>query len=293
MKKNNKSRLILVTLILILIIFLFNVEVLINNILEYSIIFLTKLFPVSFILYVITYMLINYGFIEFLNNFLHINSCSFVVFILSFISGFPSGAKHTKLLYDKGLINKKYANTLITFTHFPNILFVFGTVCNIIGNFKYTFYIIISIISSNFLIMLFSKGEKITIVNNYSYNSFSKMLGDAINYSFKTMFLIYGTSLFFYLISSILLVVFNSNLYIYVLLNGLFDLTNGVISANLINSLFFKSLIILIFLSFGSISIHMQVAEIIGDDISYYSYFKGRIISTLISICIFTFLFLH
>ena len=85
MKKNNKSRLILVTLILILIVFLLNVNTVINNILNYSIIFLTKLFPVSFILYLITYMLINYGFIEFINKFLHINSCSFVLFILSFI----------------------------------------------------------------------------------------------------------------------------------------------------------------------------------------------------------------
>ena len=45
------------------------------------------------------------------------------------------------LLYDKKLIQKKYANILLKFTHFPNVLFVFGTVCNIIGNFKYTFYI--------------------------------------------------------------------------------------------------------------------------------------------------------
>ena len=291
MKKNNKSILILVTLFLILIIFLLNTNMIINNILEYSIIFLTKLFPVSFILYIITYMLIEYGLIEFLNYFLHIKSCNLFIFILSFISGFPSGAKYTKLLYDKGLINKKSANILLTFSHFPNILFVLGTVYNIIGNFKYTIYIIISIISSNFLIMIFSNGEKITINNTYYSKSFSNILGEAITYSFKTMLLIYGTSLFFYLTSSILFKPFSNNLYFFVFINGIFDLTNGVVSANLINNLFFKSLFILTFLSFGSISIHMQVSETIGDDIDYICFFKGRVIGTVISIIIFTILF--
>ena len=287
MKKNNKSILILVTLILILVIFLLNVDVVIQNILNYSVLFLTKLFPVSFILYIITYMLIEFDFIVFLNSFFKIKSCKLFIFILSFISGFPSGAKYTKLLYDKGYINRQYANTLLMFTHFPNILFVFGTVLNIIGDFKYTYYIIISIISSNFLIMLFSKEEKITVVTDSNYKSFSRVLGDAITYSFKTMVLIYGTSLFFYLISSVLTYFFCNNIYLYVLFNGLFDITNGVISANLINSLFIKSLFILILLCFGSISIHMQVSEVIGNDISYLSYLKGRVYSVIISVILF------
>ena len=50
------------------------------------------------------------------------------MYILSFISGFPSGAKYTKLLYDKKLISKEYANTLLSFCHFPNLLFLFSTV---------------------------------------------------------------------------------------------------------------------------------------------------------------------
>ena len=287
MKKNNKSILILVTLILILVIFLLNVNLIINNVLNYSYLFLTKLFPVSFILYIITYMIIEFGFIEFLNSFFKIKSCNIFIFILSFISGFPSGAKFTKLLYDKGLIDIDYANTLLYFTHFPNLLFVFGTIYGILENFKYTCFIIISITCSNFLIMLFSKRKKITISDSYVYKSFSKVLSDAIIYSFKTMILIYGTSLFWYLISSILLDPFSDYLYVYVIFNGLFDLTNGIISTNLINNIFVKSLFILIFLSFGSISIHMQVNETISDEINYFSYLKGRIISTLISIIIF------
>ena len=107
MKENNKSILILVTLIFILISFLVNVELIINNIINYTNIFFNKLFPVSFITYLIVYMLIEYGLVQFINKYLKITSCNIFLFILSFISGFPSGAKYTKLLYDKNIINKE------------------------------------------------------------------------------------------------------------------------------------------------------------------------------------------
>ena len=113
MKKNNKSILILVTLIFILISFLLNVDLIITSIINYTTSFLTKLFPVSFITYLIVYMLIEYGLIQFMNRYLHIKSCGLFLFILSFISGFPSGSKYIKLLFDKHIIDKDYANSLL------------------------------------------------------------------------------------------------------------------------------------------------------------------------------------
>ena len=289
MKKNNKSILILVTLIIILLVFLVNVDLIINNIINYTNIFFYKLFPSSFILYLIIYMIIEYGFIQFINNYLHINSCSYILFILSLINGFPSGAKYSKLLYDKNLISKDYLNTLIKFSHFPNILFVLGTIKNIINDKVITFYLLISLIISNFIIMCFSKKENINY--NYSFNnkSFSIVLKEGIIYSFKTIILIYGTSLFFYLISSVISI---QNLYLKVFIDGMFDLTNGIVGCSLINNVFIRSLFILLFLSFGSFSIHMQVFEIIEDKDSYLSFVKGRFIGSFISIICFIILFI-
>ena len=68
MKKNNKSILILVTLFLLLIYFLVNANLIIESILNYTNIFITKLFPVSFITYLLVYMLIEYDLIIFLNK---------------------------------------------------------------------------------------------------------------------------------------------------------------------------------------------------------------------------------
>ena len=291
MKKNNKSILILVTLIFVLICFLVNVELIITNIINYTNSFFMKLFPVSFITYLIVYMLIEYGLIQFMNHYLHINSCGLFLFILSFISGFPSGSKYIKLLFDTNLIDKDYANSLLSFTHFPNILFVLGTIKEIINNNTYTYYLLFSIVLSNFIILLFTKRKRININFKFTNNSFSKVLGNGIIYSIKTIILIYGTSLFFYLISTVILKGFTENLYLYVFLSGIFDLTNGVINCGLINNCFIKCLFILIFLSIGSISIHMQVNETVGDELDYLYFFKGRIIGTILAIVIFCFLF--
>lgn len=291
MKKNNKSILILVTLIFVLICFLVNVELIITNIINYTNSFFMKLFPVSFITYLIVYMLIEYGLIQFMNHYLHINSCGLFLFILSFISGFPSGSKYIKLLFDKNIIDKDYANNLLSFTHFPNILFVLGTIKEIINNNTYTYYLLFSIVLSNFIILLFTKRKRININFKYTNNSFSMVLGNGIIYSIKTIILIYGTSLFFYLISTVILKEFTENLYLYVFLSGIFDLTNGVINCGLINNCFIKCLFILIFLSIGSISIHMQVNETIGNELNYLSFLKGRIIGTFLAIFIFCLLF--
>lgn len=291
MKKNNKSILILVTLIFVLICFLVNVELIITNIINYTNSFFMKLFPVSFITYLIVYMLIEYGLIQFMNHYLHINSCGLFLFILSFISGFPSGSKYIKLLFDKNIIDKDYANSLLSFTHFPNILFVLGTIKEIINNNTYTYYLLFSIVLSNFIILLFTKKKRININFKYTNNSFSMVLGNGIIYSIKTIILIYGTSLFFYLISTVILKEFTDNLYLYVFLSGIFDLTNGVINCGLINNCFIKCLFILIFLSIGSISIHMQVNETIGNELNYLSFLKGRIIGTFLAIFIFCLLF--
>ncbi len=291
MKKNNKSILILVTLIFVLICFLVNVELIITNIINYTNSFFIKLFPVSFITYLIVYMLIEYGLIQFMNHYLHINSCGLFLFILSFISGFPSGSKYIKLLFDKNIIDKDYANSLLSFTHFPNILFVLGTIKDIINNNTYTYYLLFSIVLSNYIILLFTKRKRVNINFKFTNNSFSKVLGNGIIYSIKTIILIYGTSLFFYLISTVILKGFTENLYLYVFLSGIFDLTNGVINCGLINNCFIKCLFILIFLSIGSISIHMQVNETIGDELDYLCFFKGRIIGTFLAIFIFCLLF--
>ena len=280
MKKTLNTIIVLVTLLL-LFLYLINSKFIINSFLDYTNTFITKLAPFTFLNILLVSILIDYNLLD----LLPIKNSSLYVFCLSLLSGFPSGAIYTKEIFEKDLINRNTSNSILTFSHFPNPLFMFGTINLIINNMFICIKIYTSIFISNFILYLFSNKSKYNnkIINN---NSFSNILSNNINKSFKSIILIYGISIFFYLISCIIFKYISFNTYSYVFISGLFDLLKGVFTTSLINS-DIKYFIILFFISFGGISIHMQVKSIIGNDLSYKYFFIGRVISTIISIIIF------
>ncbi|MBR5369821.1 MAG: hypothetical protein IK137_00795 [Bacilli bacterium] len=283
MKKIYKTILILVSLIILLILYLINSEYIIKSFLEYSKLFYTKLFPVSLIFFIFSTLLIEYKILD----IIPININSIYIYLLSLISGFPSGSKYIRELLDNNYISHEEASSLILFSHFPNPLFILGSINLIINNKTICFKILLSIILSNFIILLFTKKYKKKHHNTLYPNNFSKILKKSIYTSIKTILLIYGTSIFFYLISSIITKYISFNPYLYILISGIFDLTKGVFSTSIINNTIIKSLFILIFISFGSISIHIQVKSILEDTLLYKSFIKGRIIGTILTIIIF------
>ena len=291
MNKTYKSIVILVTLIVILFLYLINANLIIENLINYSELFLTTLFPVSFIFFIISSLLIDYGLIQFISKYLHLNTTKLYVFCLSLISGFPSGAKYSEELLHKDLIDISDANRIIMFSHFPNPLFVLGSVNLVIKNNSLCIKILVSIIISNFIIMLMSKKSSKIINSSKLCDNFSNCLSKAINSSFNTILLIYGTSLFFYLITVIVSKYVSFGVYSYTILNGIFDLTKGVFTTTLIDNITLRAYFILFFISFGSLSIHMQVKSIISkSDISYLAFIKGRVVSTIIAFIIFSIL---
>ena len=210
------------------------------------------------------------------------------------ISGFPSGAKYTRELLDNNLIDQADANRIIMYSHFPNPLFVLGSVSLVLNDKELCLKLLLSIIFSNFIIFIFSKKSRKKLNANFNVpDNFSVVLTKAIKNSFSTLILIYGTSLFFYLIALIITkyVLLDSNSFI--LLNGVFDLTKGVFSTVLINNNLHRALYILLFISFGGLSIHMQVKSILVDtSIKYSCFLVGRIIGTCLAFLIFFILFM-
>lgn len=295
MKKKYKNYIIIITILILMITSLVNSKYLIYQVLEYTNLFITKLFPATFIFFILSSLLINYGFIELISKILHINGASFYVILMSMISGFPSGSKYIKELLDNNKIDISTANYLISFTHFPNPLFVLGTVNIIIKSTHLSYLILISIILSNLIIGIILKKKsksKIPPTVKTEYNSFSNYLTKAINSSIKTIILIYGTSLFFFLISVYIIKYLNAPPIINVLINGFFDLTKGVASAATINNNILKCILIITFISFGGISINMQVKSIIENtNISYKNFLIGRIYQVIISNAIFILLY--
>ena len=77
-------------------------------------------------------------------------------------------------------------------------------------------------------------------------------------------------------------------LIIYILLNGIFDLTNGIFLTSLINNETIKGIIVIFFFTFGGISVHMQTKSIIADTkIKYKNFLIGRLMQSILAIIIF------
>lgn len=289
MKKTYQRIIIITFLLTLLILYTINSTIVIKSILDYTNLFITKLFPTNFVFFMLSTILIDQGLIELINNKLKLNGSIFYVTIMSILSGIPSGSKYTKDLLEKDLISTKTANYLLAFTHFPNPMFVLNTV-TILLNKTLALKILICLILSNLIIALIFKPPKkeVIIINDSPSKDFSESLSKAIIDSLKVILIIYGTSVFFYLITVIINKYLTLNVLSHVLLNGIFDLTKGLFSISLLSNKLLKSLLIIIFFSFGSLSIHIQIKSIITNTSLKYKYFiLGRLLQILFATILF------
>lgn len=294
MKKNYQRLFIILFLSILLILYTINSPIIINSILSYTKLFITKLFPTNFIFFVISTILIEQGLIELLNTKFKLNSSIFYVTIMSILSGIPSGAKYTKDLLNKKVISNKTANYLITYTHFPNPMFILSAATSLTNN-EIAVKILIALILSNLLIAisLKPKGKEIYSISDSSPKDFASSLSKAIIDAIKVIIIIYGTSVFFYLITIIINKYLTLNTLNYIIINGIFDLTKGIFSTSLINNELTKSILIILFSAFGSLSIHIQIKSIISNtSIKYKNFLFGRIIQIMISIPLFLLLYI-
>ncbi len=311
MIKKIQSIIIIVILIYIGFIILSDSSTIMNTV-SFSInLWINNIFPSLFPFFILSEFLINYGFVELLaelskpimTKIFNINpNCSFI-FIMSMLSGFPSNSKYTKELYEKGIINKDEASKILTFTHFSNPLFILGTVSVFLNNKKaaililvvhYLTNIIIGIIFRNYNKSVI-KNDKISIkkaVNNMHNKrinnslNFGSLISKAITDTISTLLLILGTVTIFLIISTILISKININPYFESLIKGIVEMTQGIQSISLLNiPIKIKSTIIAMILSFGGISVHMQVKSIISDtdDIEYKPFLTARLLHSSIA----------
>lgn len=290
MKKIKTSNIILVVLICLTFLYLTNSVLITKQILIYTKLFIEKLFPASFLFFTLSTLLIEYNAVSSLTKIFKKNGAALYVTLMSLISGFPSGSIYTTELLKKKQITEKTANYLIRFTHFPNPIFILGPVSLLFPSKSYSYKILISIILANIIIAIITKKEEESkkIEKHNNPKNLSQTLSKATLSSLKTIVLIYGTSIFLYLIITIINHYYKMPLISYVLLNGIFDLTNGVFLTSLITNPITKAIIIIFFFCLGGISVHMQTKSIIADtQIKYKNFLIGRILQIAIAITIF------
>lgn len=278
-----------------------------------------NVFPSLFPFFVLSELLINYGFIElvgeifkpFMNKVFKVKGVGAFALIMSLISGFPSSAKYIKELYNKKLINEFEATKLLMFTHFSNPLFILGTIsllflnnkevglliliCHYLGNF------IIGIIFRNYYP---SKEENknisikkvlTEISNNRIKNNkkFGEIITTALLNSINTLILILGVITMFLVITTIIDNNINLNSFHQSILNGFVEMTQGLKYVSLEEiPLKLKCILSTMIISFGGLSVHMQVISILSDTkINYLPFLTARIIHAIISSLLMFFLF--
>ena len=279
-------------LLLIIIIFysIFKYNYLLNNtiIIAFNL-WLNKVFPSLFIMFVLSDIIINSNifasftkpFNNIFNRIFKTNGRAFEVFLLSFISGTPTNAYILKEMLNKNLIEKNTANKLIEYTFFSNPLFLYNMLL-ITFNKNTTIKIIIIHYFTNIIIALLKRNRnysKINLINKGYSKNIIGLIPNAIKKSIDNMFLIFGTIAFYMIISNIIIKLVPLNQNYTIIIKGILEITQSLSIMNTItyNSIT-KEIIALSIISFGGLSIHTQVAQIVNEtDIKYKHFLIGRI----------------
>ena len=298
MKKNLLNRIVIIITLFVL------YQVIIEKTMVYSSItyalniWVNNLIPTLFPFFIISDILINYNltlyvpkiFRNVCKHLFGITDNMITILILSIISGFPSNARNSRTLYDKGLITEDEANHVLIFSHFSNPLFVLTTVgVFFFGNENIGIILLISHYASNFLLGLlfrnyFIHNESISIDSDENID-FGRVFIGAIKKSIDTTLLICGIVTVFMLLSSIVANTFNFNIYNSMIVKGILEITIGIEALGKLGiSMIYKAVIASCFLAFGGFSVHMQVMSQITDtNIKYKYFFIGRIYQMILS----------
>lgn len=272
-------------------------------------IFKNNIFPSLFPFFVLSSLLIKYGFVElisgcfsnFMNKVFKINSKCAFIFFMSIISGNPANAKYTKELYLNKDINKYEATKILCFSCFTNPLFILGTVGVFLNNKEVPILIITCHYLGNIIVGILmrnyhpSKKEKKstlkTAINNMhmkrisNNESFGQIITNSLVNSINTLLLILGVITTCLVLTTIIDNNINLNSTIQSILNGFIEMTQGLkyISLEAI-PLKLKSVLTVMILSFGGLSVHMQIMSILSDtDIKYLPFLASRILCSVIS----------
>ncbi len=262
-------------------------------------IWITSLLPALFPFFIVSDILINYDVIKYfpkvirnsIKYLFNVSDNGLVIILLSMLSGFPSNARNIKNMYLDKKITKEEGEHLLYFTHFSNPMFILGTIPLILNSNKISKYILISHYLANIILgICLRKYNRVNDSNNSNYkedkHNFGLVLTTSIRKSLDSVLGILGTLTVFLIISTLLINFFNLDNTSSLLVKSILELTSGLKELGSYN-LLDKYLLIIssCILSFGGLSVHMQVInELVDTDISYKNYFIGRILQVVLSL---------
>ena len=299
MKKKIINIVVIISCIIVLIELLLN-KILVFDTISYSLeTWINSILPSLFPFFIISDILINYNITNYIpksirhifTKLFNVSDNVITIFFLSLLSGFPSNARNTKTMYEMNLITKEEASHALIFTHFSNPLFILGTLAVFfLKNETIGYIILVAHYSSNIILGILTR--KYNTISNIDYTlvqgksqNFPPVFITAIKSSLDTLLTIFGTLTCFVVLSSIIINRLNLNCYNYTILKGILEITMGLKDLASLNIPdIYKVVISSMFISFGGLSVHMQVLSFLIDtDISYKPFFIARIFHAILA----------
>lgn len=240
-----------------------------------------SVFPILFPTFILSDLLLSSNIINVITNKLgkifgkifKTSKYSLYIFLISLLSGTPTNAKNLKVLYDEGFISLNSITKILSFTYFFNPFFILS-----FTSYKILLIFWVSNLLTGFLLRnYYQENEEISKKNlNIKFN-FTKSITSNMNIIINIL----GTITIFMVISYAVPFI---NEYVNVLFTCFLELSSGLYK---IKMYFDLEYMYLIALSFGGISILMQIKSILKDTfIDYKFIITSRILTCIISLII-------
>jgi hypothetical protein len=218
------------------------------------------------------------------------SNAAIYIFLMSILSGTPTNGYIASNLIKNNNLSSKDASIILSYSFFLNPLFLSNMLNEIFHDNLITLKLILISYSMNLLIAFYYHQYNYQdIIINYEpeQKPFSSILATSLTRSFSLLLNILGTIIFYFIIcEGINIFIKNSLLNCFI--NGLFEVTGGLIKLNSLNINYkLKEIIAICFISFGGLSIHSQLKSTTMDaSINHKYFFKARLASCFFAIII-------
>lgn len=264
-------------LTLTLIIFLFNLDIVINSTLSASYLFITKVFVSIFPFIILSDILFYFNYDLFLkkifgniiSKLFNVSKNTSIIYVLSILTSHPTNSIYIKEMLDRKEIDENDINKILLTTYFPSIAFVIGTIgIGIYHSIKTGVFLYLTILIKNILIGIFLRGKNLCKeVPSIKKNKITlqETISKSIIKGINTSYIILGNIIIFTIIVNLLNNYLNINSTLLSLISGMLEMTSGIFMISNLNiNLSQKILLTSFILNFSGLSIIFQTTSILN-----------------------------
>lgn len=264
-------------LTLTLIIFLFNLDIVINSTLSASYLFITKVFVSIFPFIILSDILFYFNYDLFLkkifgniiSKLFNVSKSTSIIYVLSILTSHPTNSVYIKEMLDRKEIDENDINKILLTTYFPSIAFVIGTIgIGIYHSIKTGVFLYLTILIKNILIGIFLRGKNLSKeIQSIKKNNITlqETISNSIIKGINISYTILGNIIIFTIIINLLNNYLNINSTILSLISGMLEMTSGIFMISNLNiNLSQKILLTSFILNFSGLSIIFQTTSILN-----------------------------